>query len=122
MRKPSGKILAVLLLCLICSFDALDKRCPAMSRRSLSYIDAHKDEAIALLETTFNIASPTEMLPGKKGGRRIHKELVAGLTAKWIDMPPEMERAGIFWPRPWPQRQTCVAAWSHRHCIARRKV
>jgi glutamate carboxypeptidase len=96
MRNPSGKILAVLLLCLFCAFDTRAQTLSSDEQKIVSYIDAHKDDAIALLETTVNIESPTEDVAGvKRVGGVFRKELESlGLTAKWIDLPPEMERAG----------------------------
>lgn len=65
-------------------------------RKIVEYIDKHNDEAIALIERTVNIESPTEDLDGvKRVGSLLQKELESiGLTAKWISMPPEMKRAG----------------------------
>lgn len=61
-----------------------------------SYIDAHQAEEIALLEKVVNLQSPTENLAGvKQVGLVFKRQLEAlGLTAKWIDMPAEMKRAG----------------------------
>jgi glutamate carboxypeptidase len=60
------------------------------------YIDAHQVEEIALLEKVVNLPSPTENLAGvKQVGLLFKSQLESlGLTAKWIDMPAEMKRAG----------------------------
>ncbi len=65
-------------------------------QKIISYVDAHKDEAVALLEKIVNIESPTQNLKGVKDVGLVFKsEFEAlGLTAKWIEMPPEMKRAG----------------------------
>jgi glutamate carboxypeptidase len=65
-------------------------------RKIVDFIDKHNGEAIALIEKTVNISSPTEDLAGvKEVGMIFGKELAAlGLTAKWIDMPAAQKRAG----------------------------
>lgn len=61
-----------------------------------SYIDAHQTEQIALIEKVVNLQSPTENIVGvKQVGMVFKSQLEAlGFTAKWIDMPAEMKRAG----------------------------
>ncbi len=65
-------------------------------QKILSYVDAHKDEAVALLEKVVNIESPTQNLTGVKDVGLVFKSEFEAieLTAKWIEMPPEMKRAG----------------------------
>jgi glutamate carboxypeptidase len=65
-------------------------------QKLVDYIDAHTAEAIALLEKTVNIESPTENLAGVKQVGAIFKAEFEslGLTARWINMPAEMKRAG----------------------------
>ena len=65
-------------------------------RRITEYIDKHLAEAVSMIEQTVNIESPTEDLAGVRNvGTILMKELASiGLTARWIDMPPEMKRAG----------------------------
>ena len=65
-------------------------------QKLIDYVDAHTNEANALLEKTVNIESPTENLAGVKQVGDIFKagfESI-GFTARWINMPPEMKRAG----------------------------
>ena len=61
----------------------------------IDYIDKHDQNAVSLLETTVNIESPTEDLAGVRSvGAVFKKEFEAiGMTARWIEMPPEMKRA-----------------------------
>ena len=61
-----------------------------------SYIDAHQAEEVASLEKVVNLQSPTENIAGvKQVGLIFMTQLKAlGLSAKWIDMPAEMKRAG----------------------------
>ena len=68
----------------------------AEEQKLIDYIDAHANEAIVLLEKTVNIESPTENLAGVKQVGAVFKAGFEslGFTAKWIDMPPAMKRAG----------------------------
>jgi glutamate carboxypeptidase len=65
-------------------------------RQIVSYVDAHQDEAISLLERVVNIESATQNLTGvKRVGEVFKAEFEAlGMRARWIDMPTEMNRAG----------------------------
>ena len=64
----------------------------------VAWIDAHQDEAIALLEKTVNIGSGTMNHDGVRAvGDVMAGELDAlGLETRWIDMPEEMNRADTF--------------------------
>ncbi len=70
-------------------------------QRMVEWIDAHADDAIALLEETVNISSGTMNHEGvRRVGDVMRRELDAlGLETEWIDMPPEMERAGHLFGR-----------------------
>jgi len=61
-----------------------------------SYIEAHQAEQIALIERVVDLQSPTENIAGVKQVGMVFKSQLEslGLTAKWIEMPPEMKRAG----------------------------
>ncbi len=65
-------------------------------RKIIDFIDKNNEQAIALIEKTVNIASPTEDLAGVKNvGTLLSRELAAlGMTPKWIDMPTAQKRAG----------------------------
>jgi glutamate carboxypeptidase len=65
-------------------------------RKIIEYIDKNLEASITLIQKTVDIASPTEDLAGvKKVGSILKKELEAiGLTARWIDMPAKVRRAG----------------------------
>jgi glutamate carboxypeptidase len=86
---------ATLFAVLVCSDSYAQKLSPD-EQKIVSYIDAHKNEAIEMFEKIINIESPTENLAGvKQVGSVFKNELEAiGLTAKWIDMPAETKRAG----------------------------
>ncbi|MDQ3750218.1 MAG: M20/M25/M40 family metallo-hydrolase [Acidobacteriota bacterium] len=68
----------------------------ADEQKIVNYIDAHTKDAIALLEKTVNIESPTENLKGIKQVGMVFKEEFEslGFASKWIEMPAEMKRAG----------------------------
>jgi len=70
-------------------------------QRMVEWIDAHSEDAIALLEETVNISSGTMNHAGvRKVGDVLRRELDAlGLETEWIDLPPEMERAGHLFGR-----------------------
>lgn len=65
-------------------------------RRMAEWIDAHAEEAIALLEETVNIQSGTMDIEGvTEVGRVMRRELdELGLGTEWIGLPPKMQRAG----------------------------
>ena len=65
-------------------------------QKLIDYIDAHTDEATALLGKTVNIESPTENLAGVKQVGAVFKAAFEslGFSARWINMPAEMKRAG----------------------------
>jgi glutamate carboxypeptidase len=80
---------------LFSSFSYAQKISPD-EQKLVDYIDAHTGEAIALLEKTVNIESPTENLPGvRQVGAVFKAEFESlGFSARWINMPAEMNRAG----------------------------
>ena len=61
-----------------------------------TYLDAHQQELVAFLEKAVRIDSPTENLDGvRRAGALFRAEFDAlGFSTRWIDMPPEMKRAG----------------------------
>ena len=84
-----------LLLSLITA-QVWGQKLSAEEQQIISYVDAHKDEAVSLLEKVVNIESPTQNLKGVKDVGLIFKPEfeTLGFTAKWIEMPLEMKRAG----------------------------
>jgi glutamate carboxypeptidase len=90
--KFAFALLAITVACICAQAQALS----ADEQKIASYIDAHQAEQIALLEKVVNLQSPTENVAGvKQVGLVFKSQLEAlGLTAKWIDMPAEMKRAG----------------------------
>jgi glutamate carboxypeptidase len=68
----------------------------ADEQRMVDWIDAHADEAVALLEETVNVPSGTMNVEGvRELGVVMRRELdLLGLQTEWIEMPPEVQRAG----------------------------
>lgn len=73
----------------------------ANEQRMADWIDAHAEDAVALLEETVNISSGTMNHAGvRKVGAVMRRELDAlGLETEWIELPPEMQRAGHLFGR-----------------------
>lgn len=90
--RPSVAFLFIVL----CSPFTYAQKISAEEQKLVDYIDAHTGEAIALLEKAVNIESPTENLAGVKQVGALFKEKfqALGFTARWIEMPAEMKRAG----------------------------
>ncbi len=65
-------------------------------QRMADWIDAHSDDAIALLKETVDIPSGSLSLEGvREVGKVMRRELDAlGLATEWIEMPAEIARAG----------------------------
>lgn len=88
-------VVATMLAVLSATFASAQKVSPE-EQKLIDYIATHTSEATALLEKTVNIESPTENLTGvKQVGAVFKTEFESiGFTARWIDMPAEMKRAG----------------------------
>jgi glutamate carboxypeptidase len=73
----------------------------ADERRMAEWIDAHAEDANALLAEIVNIGSGTMNHDGVHNvGRVLSRELDGlGLETRWIDMPPEVNRAGHLFAR-----------------------
>ncbi len=91
----SRLVVATMLAALSATFTYAQKISPE-EQKLVDYIDAHTAEATALLEKTVNIESPTENLAGVKQVGEVFKTAFEslGFSARWINMPAEMKRAG----------------------------
>ena len=87
----------LLLVAFAASADGLDEN----EQRMAEWIDAHSEDAIALLEETVNIPSGTMNPDGvREVGAVMRRELDAlGLETEWIELPPELQRAGHLFVR-----------------------
>ncbi|MDQ3710932.1 MAG: M20/M25/M40 family metallo-hydrolase [Acidobacteriota bacterium] len=96
MRKTFGKFVSAFVLVILTSSLVYAQKISAEEKKIIDYIDGQTDNAIALLEKTVNIESPTEDVVGvKRVGMIFKNEFESlGFTAKWIEMPAEMKRAG----------------------------
>jgi glutamate carboxypeptidase len=97
LRQPCfHRIVVACLLIVLTSALTPAQRISPEEQKLVDYIDAHQNEAVALLEKTVNIESPTENLVGvRQVGAVFKTEFEAlGFTARWINMPVEMKRAG----------------------------
>jgi glutamate carboxypeptidase len=91
---------ALLLFASVCSTAALADF-SAEEQRMLDWIDAHAEDANALLEETVNIGSGTMNHAGVQAvGAVMRRELDAlGLETEWIEMPADVNRAGHLFGR-----------------------
>ncbi len=73
----------------------------ADEQRMIEWIDAHAENAIELLAETVNIGSGTMNHDGVRAvGQVMRRELDGlGIETEWIDMPPEVNRAGHLFGR-----------------------
>ena len=70
-------------------------------QRMVEWIDAQAEDAISLVEETVNISSGTMNHEGIRAVRDVMiRELDSlGLETEWIELPPEMDRAGHLFGR-----------------------
>ncbi len=96
MKKTSSKIIAVLAFIAFFSSIIHAQKISTEEQKIIEYIDTRANDVVALLEKTVNIESPTENLAGVKQVGMVFKEEFEsiGFTAKWLEMPAEMKRAG----------------------------
>ena len=95
----SRSIFAVLTVLMFVSANAVELT--SEEQRMADWIDAHAEDAIALLEETVNIGSGTMNQDGVRAvGDVMRRELDGlGLDTEWIEMPEEMNRAGHLFGR-----------------------
>jgi glutamate carboxypeptidase len=90
-------------------------------KRINEYIDKNNTEAVSLLERVVNIESPTEDLAGVKNvGTAFGKEFEAlGMSVKWIDLPPDMKRAGHLFAQTSGTRGKRILLLGHLDTVLR---
>lgn len=83
---------ALCLVCLSLSAQQLSKD----ERRMVSLIQGYQEESIRFLEQTVNINSGTYNAEGVRRVGAMYRKFLddLGFTTKWVEMPPEMQRAG----------------------------
>jgi len=96
MNRTIGKLISAFVLIILTSTFVCAQKISAEEQKIVDYIDGQTESAIALLEKTVNIESPTEDAAGVKQVGMIFKNEFEslGFNAKWIEMPAEMKRAG----------------------------
>ncbi len=96
MKKKFTKITAAFAFVVLTSTFIYAQKISAEEQKIVDYIDSQTENAVALLEKTVNIESPTENSAGVKQVGIIFKNEFEslGFTAKWIEMPAEMKRSG----------------------------
>lgn len=89
------------LILILASMPVFAQAFDADERRMIEWIDAHAEDAIALLEETVNLSSGSMNHAGvREVGDVMRRELEAlGLDTEWIEMPEEMQRAGHLFGR-----------------------
>ncbi len=82
--------------CAILALPALAGELQPEEQRMAAWIDAHADDAIGLLQEAVDIPSGTMNHAGVRAvGKVMQRELDdLGLATEWIEMPPEVNRAG----------------------------
>ena len=98
--KRFAVVFFVAMLLLSAQLAAAPELSPA-EQRMADWIDAHAEDAIDLLAETVNIGSGTMNHEGvREVGRVMRRELDdLGLETEWIEMPPEVNRAGHLFGR-----------------------
>ncbi|HXG85008.1 MAG TPA: M20/M25/M40 family metallo-hydrolase, partial [Pyrinomonadaceae bacterium] len=96
MKQTISKIIIASALVILNSALIYAQKISAEEQKIVSYVDAHTEAVVALLEKSVNIESPTENLAGVRQVGMLFKQEFESLdfTAKWIEMPAEMKRAG----------------------------
>jgi glutamate carboxypeptidase len=91
-----GRLAVAIMFAALSATVASAQKLSPEEQKLVDYIDAHTSEATALLEKTVNIESPTENLAGVRQVGAIFKAQFEslGFTARWINMPVAMKRAG----------------------------
>ena len=91
----------LLLTCLCVALPTMAAPLDANEQRMAEWIDAHSEDAIALLAETVNISSGTMNHAGvRRVGDVMRRELEGlGFDVEWVELPPEMDRAGHIFGR-----------------------
>lgn len=90
------KLTLILSSFIILANSLIAQKLDRNEKKVVSIVDENMAEAISFLEKVVNVNSGTYNLEGvKKVGAIFQVELEAlGFKTKWIDLPPEMKRAG----------------------------
>lgn len=94
---PPTRAISVCLAMLACATgEVLGQGLTEVERRIVEHVDSYAEEAIAMLEESVNQNSGTMNHAGVRAvGRALEPHFAdLGFAVRWIDMPPEVNRAG----------------------------
>jgi glutamate carboxypeptidase len=96
MKKLRVHFILFLFILAALAVSASPQQLSAEEKKIIDIIDRNNAKAVEVLKAVVDIDSPTEDVAGvKKVGAVFAKEFEAlGMKVRWIDMPPEMKRAG----------------------------
>jgi len=103
---PGALPLLLVPTLLICPPSGLGQQLSEEETRIVRYLEAHEEDAISLLERVVNINSGTMNQEGVRAVGAIFREKLdeIGFQTRWVELPPEMQRAGhLFAERRGPQ-------------------
>ncbi|HNP34726.1 MAG TPA: M20/M25/M40 family metallo-hydrolase [Woeseiaceae bacterium] len=92
LHRLAALQIGIMSLSLSASAAGLDSN----EQRLIDWIDAHPEPVIELIEKTVNINSGTLNVKGVRAVGQVYRDELEklGLTTEWIEMPPDMKRAG----------------------------
>ncbi|MCA1685100.1 MAG: hypothetical protein LC745_03780 [Planctomycetia bacterium] len=96
MTRRQQRLGLVLTIALVAPASSPAQGLSDGERKVTGYVDAHRDEAVALLERAVNIPSATDNTAGVRAvGKLFEAEFARiGFETRWDEMPPAMKRAG----------------------------
>jgi glutamate carboxypeptidase len=99
VNRPASATSCLTTLMLLTCAASMSIRAQALSndeQQIATHAHTHTEEAIGLLQRIVDIDSPTEDIEGvREVGAVLADEFEAlGMTTRWVDLPPEMKRAG----------------------------
>ena len=104
-KRPFGMNHCYRLCLLLLSLTTVHKTyaLDATEQTIVAWVDEHQGQAVQLLEQTVNIGSGTMNHDGVRAVGEVMADALEGLgmESQWIDMPPEVDRAGhLFAEKP----------------------
>src|SRR5215213_5075802 len=96
MKKLTVRFIPFLSILFVLVASASPQQLSAEEKKLVDMVDKNNTKALDVLKAVVDIDSPTEDIAGvKKVGTVLAKEFEAlGMKIRWVEMPPEMKRAG----------------------------
>jgi glutamate carboxypeptidase len=96
MKKLTVRFIPFLSILFVLVASASPQQLSAEEKKLVDMVDKNNTKALDVLKAVVDIDSPTEDVAGvKKVGTVLAKEFEAlGMKIRWVEMPPEMKRAG----------------------------